>query len=211
VAFRQATIVALGYASLLEAVIGKYARNRKKPLTIRFYARCVIFASAADLSIGPTGLAPVYCRAPEPLPLVGDVIADKLHERLVGIVLAGERLVGILILDPLEEDQIAELLLGVEFHERGTVDDFDLRFLIEVALVPHGGGLGVVLAFQDAFDSNVVSTSTRKSLFFALAAVRRQIGGCFGGPDQDQVGLFLQPVLAPMIHRPGGNRPPQAD
>lgn len=54
VIFRRATIVALGYALFLETLVGNMPGIVKR-LTISFYARCLVFESAADLGIGPTG------------------------------------------------------------------------------------------------------------------------------------------------------------
>jgi ABC-2 type transport system permease protein len=54
VVFRRATIVALGYALFLETLVGNMPGIVKR-LTISFYARCLVFESAADLGIGPTG------------------------------------------------------------------------------------------------------------------------------------------------------------
>lgn len=54
VVFLRATIVALGYALFLETLVGNMPGIVKR-LTVCFYARCMIFDSAVDLGIGPTG------------------------------------------------------------------------------------------------------------------------------------------------------------
>jgi ABC-type transport system involved in multi-copper enzyme maturation permease subunit len=54
VLFRRATIIALGYAIFLETLVGNMPGIVKR-LTICFYARCMVFAEASDLGVGPTG------------------------------------------------------------------------------------------------------------------------------------------------------------
>jgi ABC-2 type transport system permease protein len=54
VLFRRATVVALGYALVLETVVGNVPGIVKR-FTICFYTRCMIFESSTDLGIGPTG------------------------------------------------------------------------------------------------------------------------------------------------------------
>jgi len=54
VAFRRATIYALGYALFLETLIGNMPGIVKR-LAISFYARCLIFDASAAFDVGPSG------------------------------------------------------------------------------------------------------------------------------------------------------------
>jgi ABC-2 type transport system permease protein len=54
VAFRRATIYALGYALFLETLIGNMPGIVKR-LAISFYAKCVIFEASAGFDVGPSG------------------------------------------------------------------------------------------------------------------------------------------------------------